>query len=140
LRRVLRGGPASTYQGASTRLRPLPKPLLALALVLAATAPGAPTLQSATADHQAGAVTVAFTAPPASDGGAPITGYRVRCRELPEIAPAVATSSPVIFTGLPRGRDLTFEVLAVNAVGPGPASAASQPVRLGKGGVTNTPP
>jgi hypothetical protein len=97
----------------------------------AATAPGAPTLQSATADQQAGAVTVAFTAPPASDGGAPITGYRVRCRELP--LATVASSSPATLPGLPRGRDLTFEVVAVNCVGPGPASAASELVRLGEG-------
>jgi hypothetical protein len=112
--------------------------------VLSATAPGAPTLQSATADQQAGAVTVAFTAPPAvrvslwpftapptPGGGAPITEYRVRCRETNTVV-RVTSASPVVFTGLPRGEELTFEVVAVNAAGQGPASAASQPVRLGE--------
>jgi hypothetical protein len=93
-----------------------------------------PVLQSATADHQAGAVTVAFISPPTASI---VTTYQVRCRELPGTAPTVASSSPVTLTGLPRGRDLSFEVVAVNAAGPGQPSAASQPVRLGEGGVTS---
>jgi hypothetical protein len=85
-------------------------------------------LQSATADHQAGAVTVAFTAPTASIG----TRYRVWCRELPDTAPTLVSASPVTVTGLPRAQELTFEVVAVNAAGSGPASHPFNPVRLGE--------
>jgi hypothetical protein len=92
--------------------------------------PGRPVLQSATADQQAGAVIVAF-APPTSDGGSPITGYQVRCREANTVA-TIALTSPATLTGLPRGRDLTFEVVAVNGTGPGPASAPSKAITLGQ--------
>jgi hypothetical protein len=86
-------------------------------------------LQSATADHQAGAVTVAFARPFFGT----VTEYRVRCRETNTVVRATS-ASPVTFMGLPRGRDLTFEVVAVNRVGPGPgpASAASQPIKIGE--------
>jgi hypothetical protein len=89
-------------------------------------------VQAATADHQAGSVTVAF-APPTSDGGSPVTEYRVRCRETQ--ATQTGGISPVTLTGLPRGQELAFELVAVNAVGPGFASAPSRPTRVNTGPV-----
>lgn len=89
--------------------------------------PGAPTIGTATATGSARA-TVSFTAP-ASNGGSVITSY-------------TATSSPggitgtlnqagsgtITVTGLTTGTSYTFTVTATNAVGTGPASAASNSV------------
>jgi len=89
--------------------------------------PGAPTIGTATATGSTTA-TVAFTAP-AIDGGSTITSY-------------TATSSPggitgtlnqagsgtISITGLSGGTSYTFTVTATNAVGTGPASAASNSI------------
>jgi len=89
--------------------------------------PGAPTIGTATATGSTTA-TVAFTAP-AFDGGSTITSY-------------TATSSPggitgtlnqagsgtISITGLSGGTSYTFTVTATNAVGTGPASAASNSI------------
>jgi hypothetical protein len=99
----------------------------------ATTAPGAPTLLAVTPDDTAGSVTVAFE-PPSSSGGLPITQYLARCHEITGAeAEVVGATSPLAFAEgmLPRGRDLTFVVVAVNRAGEGPASAPSPPVRLG---------
>jgi Fibronectin type III domain len=93
-----------------------------------ATPPGAPTgVNGAPLDH---AVAVSWTAP-ASDGGSPITGYRI----TPYIgataqAPVLTGSNATNFTvaGLVNGTTYTFTVAAVNAAGNGPDSAASGPV------------
>lgn len=88
------------------------------------TAPGAPTGVSAVAGRQR--ATVSWTAP-ASNGGSPITGYAVTA------APGGATCATTgaltcAVTGLTAGTSYTFTVRATNAVGPGPASAASAAV------------
>jgi hypothetical protein len=93
------------------------------------TAPGAPTGVSATPGD--GSVAVSWTAPP--DGGSPITGYTV----TPYVgataqATTTVTGSPpgtaTTITGLSNGTAYTFTVTATNAVGTGPASAASASV------------
>lgn len=93
-----------------------------------ATPPGAPTgVTGAPLDH---AVALSWTAP-ASDGGSPITGYRI----TPYIgttaqAPVLTGSASTSFTvaGLTDGTSYTFTVAAVNAAGNGPDSAASGPI------------
>ena len=90
--------------------------------------PGAPTIGTATAaDSQA---TVNWTAP-ASDGGSPITSYLVTPYNG-EVAQAPVTSAgngvSKVVTGLANGNTYTFTVAAVNAVGTGPQSAASNTV------------
>ncbi|WP_159083677.1 peroxidase family protein [Nocardioides terrigena] len=94
-----------------------------------ATAPGAVTGVTAVAgDTQA---TVSFTAP-ADNGGSPITEFRVQVlvggvvqNTVTGIAP---TATSTVVTGLTNGTPVTFQVIAVNAVGAGPASAPSAAV------------
>ncbi|WP_211879971.1 peroxidase family protein, partial [Pseudarthrobacter albicanus] len=90
--------------------------------------PGAPAIGAATA--AAGSATVSFTAPanvsPAITSfeivATPATGTPITATGIP----ATATSGTV--TGLTNGTTFTLQVRAVNANGPGPLSAASNPV------------
>ncbi|HEY7148810.1 MAG TPA: fibronectin type III domain-containing protein [Gaiellaceae bacterium] len=93
-----------------------------------ATLPGAPTNVNGTAGN--GSVALTWTAP-ASDGGSPITGYRITpyigtAAQTPILTGSAGTSFNV--TGLTNGTTYTFTVAAINAVGAGPDSAASPPV------------
>lgn len=86
--------------------------------------PGAPAAPSASAGADTATVT---WAPPASDGGFPLT-YTVQAVEDPSktcSAGGAATSCEI--TGLTGGRQYTFTVTARNAMG-GTTSAASAPV------------
>ena len=87
--------------------------------------PGAPTITSATPGS--GQATIAFTAP-ASDGGSPITGYRVSCTPGPVVSASSATS-PITIT-LANGTTYSCVVIATNANGDGPPSAPAS-VALG---------
>jgi uncharacterized protein (TIGR02145 family) len=89
----------------------------------AATVPGAPTIGTATAGNAQ--ATVTFT-PPASNGGSAITGYTVTSN--PGNITALGAGSPITVTGLTNGTAYTFTVTATNAIGTGPASAASNSV------------
>lgn len=86
--------------------------------------PGAPTVGVATKTGSTTA-TVAFTAP-ASNGGAAIIGYIAT--SSPGGVIASGTTSPITFTGLTPATHYTFTVKAVNSVGAGPSSAASNVV------------
>lgn len=91
--------------------------------VTPATVPGAPTIGAAAPGN--GQATVAFT-PPASNGGSPITGYTVTSN--PGGVTASGAASPITVSGLTNGTAYTFTVTATNALGTGPASAASNSV------------
>lgn len=84
---------------------------------------GAPTIGTATKGN--GQATVTFTAP-VNDGGSPITGYTVTSN--PGGITATGTASPITVTGLTNGTAYTFTVIATNANGNSPASAASNSV------------
>ncbi len=88
-----------------------------------ATAPGAPTIGTATRGN--GQASVTFTAP-ASDGGSAITGYTVT--SSPGGFTGTGAASPIVVTGLTNGTAYTFTVTATNAIGTSAASAASSAV------------
>jgi hypothetical protein len=95
----------------------------------AATAPAAPTNVTATAGD-ASAV-VSWTAP--SDGGSAITSYTVTpfigsTAQTPTTVSGSPPATSTTVTGLTNGTAYTFKVSATNAVGTGPASAASNTV------------
>lgn len=88
-----------------------------------ATLAGAPTIGTASSGD--GEATVTFT-PPGSNGGSSITSYLVT--SSPGSVTGSGSSSPVTVTGLTNGTAYTFTVKAINGVGTGPASAASNSV------------
>jgi len=85
--------------------------------------PDAPTIGTATGGDTFASVT--FTAPNLVGGGA-ITGFTVISN--PSGITGTGTSSPVTVSGLTNGTPYTFTVVATNAYGSGPASAASNSV------------
>ncbi len=97
----------------------------ALAYARPITLPSAPTLGTVTSGD--GAVQLAFTAP-SSDGGSPITAYRVERLvagswvTLQE-APGQVSGATVRIEGLVNGEVHTLRVVAVNAAGTGAPSA-----------------
>lgn len=85
------------------------------------TVPGAPTGAAATAGNTT--ASIVFTAP-ASNGGAPITGYTATCTASGVSVKATGSSSPITVTGLTNGITYSCSVTAANAQGVGPASNA----------------
>jgi len=90
----------------------------------AATAPGAPTIGTATAGN--GEASVTFSAP-GSDGGSEITLYTATSNPG-GFTGTSATAGTITVTGLTNGTAYTFTVTATNAIGTGAASAASNSV------------
>ena len=97
------------------------------AVVVLASAPGAPTITAVTAGRRS--VKVVFNKP-ADNGGAKITDYRVKCSSNDGGAKGSrgASKSPVVVAGLTAAKTYTCTVTARNHIGLGPASAPSGPV------------
>ncbi len=91
------------------------------------TAPGPPTIGTATSTGQTGA-TVAFTAP-VSNGGANITSYTVTSSPAGGAGTlAQAGSGTITVTGLTPGTAYTFTVTATNSAGTSTPSSASNSI------------
>jgi len=105
----------------------LPASQVSQTFMVNAAAPGAPTIGNIAADD--GQATVAFTAP-ASNGGAPITGYTVIATPVavpgaPGVITQQGTTSPLVVAGLSNGVTYNFTVAASNGT-TGAASASTQ--------------
>lgn len=108
------------------RLMALAGPLLFLGCVgeTKPAAPGAPQSVVAVAGNRK--AVVAWTAP-ASENGSPITGYTVTSNPGGVSVTTTGALNATV-TGLTNGTSYTFTVTATNAIGEGPASAASNAV------------
>ncbi len=108
---------------------PLSAPSNEVTPAVPVTAPAAPSIGTASAASTE--ATVRWTAP-ASDGGSPITGYRVAVQVGATVARQVDVTDPAatsaVITGLTNGTAYTFQVRAINAIGLGTASASSNAV------------
>lgn len=92
-----------------------------------ATAPSAPQALSATASVGAGVNQVALSwAPPAADGGSPVTGYEIYRGTSPggetPLAAVGASATSYVDSAVSLGSTYYYEVTAINAVGPSPPS------------------
>lgn len=103
------------------------------------TPPGAPVVGTAVRGAAGGDLTVVGTwAPPVTTGGSPVTGYRVTLERMSSAAPdayVVERTLSEVMPATARRRQFPapdgvyrFRVVAVNAIGTGPASARSNPV------------
>ena len=104
------------------------------AAVTPATVPGAPVIGTASAGVAGGTINAtARWAAPASTGGAAITGYRVSALRMSATGAVLATTNSAVQASTVRALTMTlpvagnyrFTVVAINAVGTGPASARS---------------
>jgi hypothetical protein len=106
-----------------------PGTVTGVTMATAPTVPAAPSiLRNATGGN--GEATVSWT-PPASDGGAAITGYVVTPYVGFYALSSVTFASPATtqtVTGLTNGITYRFKVAALNAAGTGPASKVTNPV------------
>ena len=98
------------------------------AVAAAATVPGEPEHLNVSS-HDEEALDL-YWEPPASDGGSPVTGYKVQWKEAagswdtPEdVAEETVTGTTHTITGLTEGVEYAVRVMASNEVGEGPASA-----------------
>jgi uncharacterized protein (TIGR02145 family) len=119
----LTNGTAYTFTVIATNAIGNSLPSAASNSVTPSTVPGAPTIGTATKGNAQASVT--FTAP-ANNGGSAITGYIVTSN--PGNFTGTGSASPITVTGLTNGTAYTFTVIATNANGNSPASAASNSV------------
>ena len=123
----LTGGTAYSFRVAATNALGTGPQSPNSPLLAPQTAPGAP--GDVVAQPLDGAALVFWT-PPASDGGASITGYTIvpSINGVAQASVAGGTGPSFTVPGLVNGTAYTFTVAAVNSIGTGPPSAASAPV------------
>jgi putative cell wall-binding protein len=89
------------------------------------TVPSEPTTVTATAGDSSATIT---WSPPASDGGSPITSYRITGRNTTAEKVVGGSVTSVLFDGLTNGTPYKFKVYASNSVGEGLPSVLSNEV------------
>jgi hypothetical protein len=117
------GPPACLSTTLSSTSSPTLAQLTGTVFGVSATVPAAPTNVSATAGNAS--VTLTWTAP-SDNGGSAITGYVITPLSGSAVSVGNVTSDTV--SGLTNGTTYTFTVAAINTVGTGPSSAASNSV------------
>jgi hypothetical protein len=118
---------ASVQTGASTTWLMATIVLRAAPATQAAAAPSAAPAHVRAAPGN-GSATVTWTAP--SNHGSPIVAYTVTpYRGARRLAPTVVSGTAAVIGGLRNGAPYRFQVRAANALGHGPASAASNRIR-----------
>ena len=121
----LTNGTAYTFTVTATNAAGTGLPSAASNSVTPASVPGAPGIGTAT---PVGSLAVVTFTPPASDGGSPITSFRATASPGGAIGTCDVPCNTIPVGGLTLGTAYTFTVSAVNALGAGPASAASNSV------------
>jgi hypothetical protein len=120
--RLNTGSPLGTYTATLTS----GSTTVSYTVTVGATAPGVPTMGSATAGNAS--ALVSWTAP-SSDGGSAITGYTVTASAVSgHTCTAGASTTSCTVTRLTNGTSYTFTVTATNAVGTSAPSAESDEV------------
>ncbi len=110
--RALNGG---TEPGAAATVQATPR--------AAITAPTAP--RNLTAEPGDTVVRITWE-PPADNGGSALTGYQMRGGlQTTWVSIPATETGPAIFPNLENGREYTFEVRAVNDIGPGPIASVN---------------
>lgn len=97
--------------------------------ITAVAVPSAPIIGTLTSTG-GGSLSITFAAP-ANDGGSAIANYRVRFEDDTaqiDSGSVFGASSPIAITGRVVGRSYFVQVYAINALGEGPGSAASNAV------------
>ena len=110
-------------------------PWSALKAKATAAVPGAPT--NVVAVYASGSLQVSWTAPAAA-GASPVTSYQVRYRVDggPLSTPQTTKTSSITIPGITAGGSYTVEVVALNAVGAGPAGIGTVTVHAAPGAPT----
>ena len=101
--------------GDSSTVAPTPTPTPTI------TAPGAPTIGTATVGDASASISFAA---PASNGGAAITGYTATCAAGNTSRTGTGAASPISVTGLTNGTAFSCSVVAANSAGTGATSVA----------------
>ena len=127
--------PHQWYRGQSSRSKSIPVvvaayggPEISIDVSKLMTAPGTVRDLKKSAFTRTGStyeVTVRWTAP-ASNGGSPVTGYRVVLKKGSKVVDTLAlTQRSVTLTSMSKNTGYTVQVRAINAVGTGPVSSLS---------------
>jgi hypothetical protein len=127
----LTNGTAYTFTVVATNAAGTGPPSAVSAAVTPLWVPGAPT-DVVASNFNTSTIEVTFSAP-ASDGGSAIEGYKVTgtSSDGGATASGTTTDTSAFIKGATSGDTYTFTVTAMNTVGSGPASAASNAVTAG---------